>query len=407
MVQIHSGAPTWPRVPLAQVLRQDMQYITELEPRPYPKLSVKLYGRGVVLDAPTDGATVKMARHQFAKPGQVILSEIWAKKGAIGIVPPDGAGALVTSHFFLFNIDETRLHPRFVYWLLTGNYFAEELDAQAHGTTGYAAVRPKQFLNVEIPLPPLAEQQRIVARIEELARRVEEARGLRAQAVEEAEALVPKAITEALDEEGWGFQHLEHVLAESPRNGLSPQSETDFRGKPMLRINAVSSAPTRYVDLTAHKLVEVADKVAEPFVLRDDDVFIVRYNGDIKRVAKAAIFKGRNEDGIVYPDKLMRLRVDRTKMAPDFLVFALSSKRVRTQIEEMGKTTAGQIGISGGDAKSFDVPVPPLPEQHRIVAYLDGLQAKVDELKQLQADTQKELDALMPSILAKAFVGQL
>jgi hypothetical protein len=43
----------------------------------------------------------------------------------------------------------------------------------------------------------------------------------------------------------------------------------------------------------------------------------------------------------------------------------------------------------------------------RIVAYLDGLQAKVDDLRRLQAETQKELDALMPSVLAKAFAGTL
>jgi type I restriction enzyme S subunit len=53
------------------------------------------------------------------------------------------------------------------------------------------------------------------------------------------------------------------------------------------------------------------------------------------------------------------------------------------------------------------VPLPSLPEQRRIVAYLDGLQAKVDELRRLHAETQQELDALMPSILAKAFAGEL
>ena len=43
----------------------------------------------------------------------------------------------------------------------------------------------------------------------------------------------------------------------------------------------------------------------------------------------------------------------------------------------------------------------------RIVTYLDGLQAEVDDLRRLQAETQKELDALMPSVLAKAFAGEL
>ena len=49
--------------------------------------------------------------------------------------------------------------------------------------------------------------------------------------------------------------------------------------------------------------------------------------------------------------------------------------------------------------------VPPLPEQRRIVAYLDELQAKVDALRRLQAETGAELDALLPAVLDRAFKG--
>jgi len=83
----------WPKVKLGEVLTQFRDYIEAPEPREYKKLSVRLYGRGVVLDAPTDGTSLKMQRHQIAKSGQVILSEIWGKKGAIGFVPEEGAGA--------------------------------------------------------------------------------------------------------------------------------------------------------------------------------------------------------------------------------------------------------------------------------------------------------------------------
>jgi type I restriction enzyme S subunit len=53
------------------------------------------------------------------------------------------------------------------------------------------------------------------------------------------------------------------------------------------------------------------------------------------------------------------------------------------------------------------MPAPPLDEQRRIVAYLDGMQAQVDALKVLQSQTQAELDALLPSVLDKAFKGEL
>ncbi len=312
-----------------------------------------------------------------------------------------------TIHYAAYFPNERRVDIQFLWWLLRSATFRDLLLEYLPGGIK-TELKPARLLQVPVPLPlSVQEQQRIVARIEALAAKIEEAHGLRRQAMEEAKILVARATSQALDESDWKIQSLETVLAESPKNGLSPQEEVTDSGRPMLRINAVSSSPTRFVDLTAYKMVDVSDEIAQPYLLQDDDVFIVRYNGDLNRVAKAGIFKNTNDRGVIYPDKLMRLRTDLTQMCPDFLVYALSSRSVRAQIEEMGKTTAGQIGISGADAKSFQVPVPPLSEQRRIVTYLDGLQTKLDDLRRLQAETQKELDALLPSVLAKAFAGEL
>jgi type I restriction enzyme S subunit len=397
----------WLMVKLGEVLSQYTEYIDAPEPREYPKLSVKLYGRGVVLDTPANGAILKMMRHQIAKAGQVVLSEIWGKKGAIGFVPDDGEGALCTSHFFLFDIANDKLDQRWLQAIFDANYLEGQLDAEAKGTTGYAAVRPKILLSCEIPLPPLPEQQRIVTRIEELAAKINEARGLRQTSSEETGMLVSRATSKLVDDAGWSNQQLGELLIESPRNGISPKREVENGGRPMLRINAVSSSPTRFIDLTALKMVEVQDDEAAPFELRCDDVFIVRYNGDINRVAKPAIYKGSEPSVSIFPDKLMRLRPDHSKMLPDFLVFALGSRSVRQQVERLGKTTAGNIGISGGNAKSFQVPVPPIPDQHRIAAELDAMQLQVDALKKFQSETAAELDALLPSVLDRAFKGEL
>ena len=53
------------------------------------------------------------------------------------------------------------------------------------------------------------------------------------------------------------------------------------------------------------------------------------------------------------------------------------------------------------------IALPPLPEQRLILAELDALQVKVDSLKRAQAETAVELDALLPSILDRAFAGEL
>jgi len=66
-----------------------------------------------------------------------------------------------------------------------------------------------------------------------------------------------------------------------------------------------------------------------------------------------------------------------------------------------------QMMLTPGRIENLNVPLPPLEEQRRLVAYLDGLQAQVSALRAVQAETERELSALMPSVLDRAFKGEL
>jgi len=398
---------SWPFVPVARIAKPVERPEVPVTGNSYRQVGVKLWGAGAYERESIDGGGTQYKTLSRVEADDIIVNKIWARNGSVAVIPKSLAGCYVSGEFPTFTPIPDKLVPRWFHWITKTRFFWDQCDAKSRGTSGKNRIRPERFLEIEIPLPPLPEQRRIVARIEELAGKINEARGLRRQAAEEAEALVSRATSALIDDATWSRQQLGDLLVESPRNGLSPKREVENGGRPMLRINAVSSSPTRFVDLTALKMVEVQDDEAAPFELRCDDVFIVRYNGDINRVAKAAIYKGSEPNRSIFPDKLMRLRPDHSRIVPDFLVYALGSRSVRQQIEQFGKTTAGNIGISGGNAKSFQVPVPPIRDQHRIVGELDDMQFKVAELKTLQTQTAAELDALLPSILDKAFKGEL
>ena len=397
----------FPLVPLGEILEQDTQYVDSLEPRLYPKLSVRLYGRGVVLDSPADGASVLMKRHQMAKAGQVILSEIWGKKGAIGIVPAEGAGALVTSHFFLFEVRPNRAERQYIEWILRGNLVQSQLENEARGTTGYAAVRPKQLFQAKIPLPPIPEQRRIVARIEELAAKIEEARGLRRQGMSESDAIVTRATEATVNRPEWPGQPLRELLSEDSQNGLSAHPSDAPPGLPILRISAGTSRADAIVDEGDHKYLDVGERDAARYLLRPGDLLACRFNGNLRYVGKFSLFTGYSDAPRLYPDKLIRFRVDRSKVLPEFLRIAMNSQTVRRVVEGFCATTAGNIGISAGRLKGVPVRTPSIQEQRRIVAYLDDLQARVDTLKRLQAETAAELEAMLPAVLDRAFRGEL
>ena len=209
----------WPVVKLEEILDQDLDFVTVLN-RDLQKAAVAL-GKGVVPDKPVDAHTVRMKKHQIAKEGQIIVSEIWAKKGAIGIVPPNGNSALCTSHFYLFNRKPERVMEGWLRYLLIANFLEPQLSAEARGTTGYASVRPRHFLQCEVPLPSLNEQQRIVAKLDKVAGLVGEAKSLQNNVKNEWKTLLvnmahrPDLSVSEKKEHGWREVKLKEILTEA------------------------------------------------------------------------------------------------------------------------------------------------------------------------------------------------
>ncbi len=370
----------WPRVPLGEVLAHYQEYIESLEARTYPKLSVKLYGKGVVLDAPADGAVLKMKRHQLAKAGQVILSEIWGKKGAIGFVPPEGEGALCTSHFFLFDIRKDKLDPKWLQLIFDGNYLQEQLDAEAKGTTGYAAVRPKILLGCEIPLPPLAEQHRIVTEIEKVDAQVDEARTLGQQAIEEANALCRAVL--AADKETKLTPMRELVRLRHPDVIVRPDETYRFAGvysfgRGVFRGPVKTGMEFSYPRLTRLK--------ASNFVYPK----LMAWEGALGVVPPEC-------DGLVVSTEFPVFEVLEERVLPVVLDIYFRTPAVWPDIS--GASTGTNVRrrrLNPNDFLDYQLPLPSRVTQTR----LRQVKEQVDALKGLHSETAGELDALIQSIL--------
>jgi type I restriction enzyme S subunit len=174
---------------LGDVLKRSEESIVLQADSEYSEITVKLWGKGVILRGRVMGATIAGSRRFCARAGQFILSRIDARNGAIGIVPSGLDGAVVTNDFPLFNLDIQRIDPNYLGWLGRTSGFVELCRRASEGTTNRVRLQEDRFLRLEISLPPLAEQQRVLAQIERLAAQINEARSLRLQAIEEGEVL--------------------------------------------------------------------------------------------------------------------------------------------------------------------------------------------------------------------------
>ncbi|MDP1859520.1 MAG: hypothetical protein Q8K82_12670 [Gemmatimonadaceae bacterium] len=158
---------SWPAVPLGEVVRHRKEFVTIDDLKTYRRPRVQLHANGVVLRDELPGALIKTKAQQVCRAGELLVAEIDAKHGGYGMVPPELDGAIVSSHYFLFVPDERRLDPAYLHFFTKTAFFRDQVEAQ--GSTNYAAIRPGHVLSYVIPLLPLDEQRRIVARIETVA----------------------------------------------------------------------------------------------------------------------------------------------------------------------------------------------------------------------------------------------
>jgi type I restriction enzyme, S subunit len=394
----------WPSVRLADVLHHRKEFVTIDDMTNYKRPRVQLHAKGVVLRDEVPGALIKTKQQQVCRAGEFLVAEIDAKVGGYGLVPDTLAGAIVSSHYFLFAVEETKLDRAFLDYFIRTPSFREQVEAQ--GSTNYAAIRPSQVMNYEMPLPSLSEQQRIVARIQDVAAQIEDARALRKQAADQAAALITSHLRGTVESltGRHGSMRLEKLICEAAY-GTSERcsSERDEGALPVLRIPNVASERMAIGQL---KFARFSAGDAERYRLVEGDILVVRTNGSLDLVGRCAVVEELPEP-MAFASYLIRLRLDPTKALPRYAQWMLRHLRVSGQLIDLARTTAGQYNVSLGRLRSATLPVPPLQEQRRIVSEFDALQDEVSAMKSLQAETAAELDALLPAILDRAFKGEL
>ncbi|MFF3774271.1 hypothetical protein [Streptomyces sp. NPDC002232] len=171
-------------------------------------------------------------------------------------------------------------------------------------------------------------------------------------------------------------------------------------GIPILRISAVramrlSLGDLRYTGLGSDE-VQKADGLANP-----GDLLFTRYNGNPNLVAACARVPD-DAPKLAYPDKLIRVRLPEGKVDSRFVCYAWAWQGTQDQVRQLVRTTAGQAGISGSSLKSVSLPLPPFPEQQRIVDELEGYLSRLDASETLVEASLKRAAALQKALLQKA-----
>jgi len=342
----------------------------------------------------------------LVRPGDLLISGINAAKGAIAIYGEENTDPIAaTIHYGAYLPNKDRVDVKYLWWLLRSGTFRDLLYTYVPGGIK-TELKAKRLLPIPVPLPSVEEQRRIVAKIDELAAKIQTAQNLRELAVKETEALVInqlRTVFSSLANERGTTSVGDLIIEAGYGSSEKCDSERIEGAVPVLRIPNVVSEQITLADM---KYARLPPREQERLILAKGDILVVRTNGSLDLVGRSAVVYELPEP-MAFASYMIRLRFPQERIFPEYAQRMLRYLRMAGQLVDLARTTAGQYNVSLGRLRSAGMPVPPLSVQRRIVGNVDALQTEVNVLKHLQAEVTAELDALVPSILDKAFKGEL
>lgn len=263
---------------------------------------------------------------------------------------------------------------------------------------------------VPVPLPPLAEQRRIVAKLDAVMAQVREARA----ALEAVPALLEQyrraVLAAAFRGEltaDWRAAHPDAagtkvVLLMDVTCGLSYGSSTKSSkaGRvPVLRMGNIQDGTLLWDDLVYTSDETEIDK----YRLVPGDVLFNRTNSPAL-VGKSAVFRSERE--AVFAGYLIRVKCGPC-LVPEYLNICLGSPEGRDFCWRVKSDGVSQSNISASKLADFSFPLPPLAEQHEIVRRVEAALGRIARVKEAVEAQRQQLDALERAVLDKAFRGAL
>jgi type I restriction enzyme, S subunit len=393
---------SWPLVSLGELIRLERRPVEVIPALQYQEIGIYCFGKGIFHKTPRSGLEVGDKNLYEIREGDLILQVTFAWEGAIALCTKAENGLYGSTRYPTFRVNEERCFAPFLARYLVTRDGLEQINKICPGSAGRNRVLNLKWIDeIKVPLPPVPEQWRIVARIEELAAKIQEARTLRERGAEEGDILLHSGVEAVFQKlrDKFGTETLSdvcHTITDGDHNTPNFSDE----GVRFIFVGNVSSARLHFEN-NKRVSAEYFETLKPQRLPKRGDIL---YSAVGATLGIPAVVD--TDEPFCFQRHVAILKPNRERVESRFVWHMLRS---RTVFEKAWDSTTGsaQPTVPLRAIRELPIPVPLLSEQCRIVAELDVLQAQVDALRKLQAETTAELDALLPSILDKAFKGAL
>ena len=317
--------------------------------------------------------------------------------GKVAIVPEDIAPGIINQALLKLTPTKSISAEFLKFWMESPN-FQEELAKLSQGVAIKNVASVKVLKEIQIPLPPLPEQKRIVAILDEAFAGIATAVANTEKNLGNARELFEGYLQFVLLSKKWQWKTLGD-LCDGVEYGSSAKSKKE--GKvPVLRMGNIQKG-----QLDWENLVYTDDKdEIKKYLLKHNDVLFNRTNSP-ELVGKTAIYK--SEMPAIFAGYLIRIRRKEDLLDADYLNYFLNSQVAFDYGKTVVISSVNQANINGSKLKGYPIPAPSISEQRIIVQKLDGLQEETNRLQTLYQHKRTTLAELKQSLLHKAFSGAL
>jgi type I restriction enzyme S subunit len=353
----------------------------------YKSVGVRWYGAGVHVHEEREGHLFDANRF-LIEEDDVIYNDMWARMGSVATVPPELSGAVASSHFPTFSVDRSKVLPVYLSWYFKSPTFWDDCENASRGSTGRNQIKRRTFLAIEIPLPSLDEQRRIMTRIENLATKIEEAKTLR-QAAEKETWSLPGAILST----GKGSRRIrirELARLRPPDVSVDPTVQYHFAG--------VYSFG-RGVFVGRRKLGSEFSYPRLTRLRKGNFVYpkLMAWEGALGIVPPEC-------DGLVVSTEFPVFEIDESVMFHEVLDTYFRSPEVWPLLSgQSGGTNVRRRRLNPEDFLNLEIPWP----EPSVQAAIREVAARVAPVRRLQTDSAIEINALLPALVDRAFKGEL
>ncbi|WP_413040972.1 restriction endonuclease subunit S [Rothia dentocariosa] len=366
-------------VKLGDVLTQRKEKIFVEDPLQTKLISVRLYGKGALQREIGDGKVPKAFTGYIGHTGQLVLSRIWARKGAIALIPHDLEGVVVTNEFPLFDVDETQVIPKYLIQLLTSNNFGPTLERASSGSSGQNRVRENKFLEISISLPPLEEQKRIVSILDK-AKSIQEARERQLAALDE----LASSLFQSANRLSNTKVTLGEVLSFSSRSIIPG---TEHQNMPNIGPDCIEPN-TGF--LKGWRTIQEDSAISAKYLFTEGDILYSKIRPYLNKVS-IADFTGLCSSEI-YPLTVKK------EIANTYYITYLLRSRIFLQYSELNSTGANIPRINKSNIEKFEFELPDLNIQNifaekikKILHTRSFVQSSLEEYKLLLRSLQSSL----------------